>query len=94
VPWKVDVRTADDPHTKANLLLQCHFSRLPLPISDYVTDTRGVLDNSVRIVQALVDVLADAGWLACTLHIMNLMQMLMQVCTRVRSPYETLRRIS
>jgi hypothetical protein len=31
------------------------------------------------IVQALVDVLADAGWLACTLHIMTLMQMLMQV---------------
>lgn len=42
---------ADDPHTKANLLLQAHLGRLPLPISDYVTDTKGVLDNSLRILQ-------------------------------------------
>jgi hypothetical protein len=26
-------------------------SRLPPPISDYVTDTRGVLDNSARLAQ-------------------------------------------
>lgn len=43
---------ADDPHTKANLLLQAHLGRLPLPISDYVTDTKGALDNSLRILQA------------------------------------------
>jgi len=42
---------ADDPHTKANLLLQAHLGRLPLPISDYITDTKGVLDNSLRILQ-------------------------------------------
>lgn len=29
--------------------------------------------------QAMVDILADAGWLSTTLHVMNLMQMLMQV---------------
>lgn len=43
---------ADDPHTKANLLLQAHLGRLALPISDYITDTKGVLDNSLRILQA------------------------------------------
>lgn len=26
--------------------------RLPLPITDYVTDTKSVLDNSLRILQA------------------------------------------
>ena len=28
--------------------------RLPLPISDYVTDTKTVLDNTLRILQARV----------------------------------------
>lgn len=43
---------ADDPHAKASLLLQAHLSHLPLPISDYITDTKTVLDNSLRILQA------------------------------------------
>lgn len=45
---------ADDPHTKAALLLQAHMGRLPLPITDYVTDTKSVLDNSLRILQVCV----------------------------------------
>lgn len=90
--WQVDTRTADDPHTKADLLFQvslslqlelqflrhflaqtpfekwhpsflnsdllhlyripqCHFLRLPLPMSDYVTDAKSVMDNAVRIIQ-------------------------------------------
>lgn len=32
-------------------VLQAHMSRLPPPISDYVTDTRSALDNSVRLAQ-------------------------------------------
>jgi activating signal cointegrator complex subunit 3 len=47
----VDTRRCDDPHVKAHLLLQAHLGRLPPPISDYLTDTRGVLDNSVRLAQ-------------------------------------------
>lgn len=47
----VDTRRADDPHVKAHLLLQSHMLRLPPPISDYLTDTRGVLDNSIRLAQ-------------------------------------------
>jgi activating signal cointegrator complex subunit 3 len=69
---------ADDPHTKASLLLQAHVSRLPLPITDYVTDTRSVLDNSARILQAIVDLVADAGWLDSTLGAMALVQALSQ----------------
>eukprot|EP00887_Chlorella_sp_A99_P000213 scaffold13.g213.t1 len=62
VRWPVDTRTADDPHTKANLLLQAHMGRLPLPISDY----------------ALVDISSDAGWLDTALAAMALVQSLMQ----------------
>jgi activating signal cointegrator complex subunit 3 len=76
--WKVDTRTAEDPHTKANLLFQAHFLRLELPLSDYITDTKNVLDQSIRIMQAMVDVMADQGWLESTLRCMNLTQMLVQ----------------
>lgn len=54
--------------------------RVALPISDYVGDTKGALDNSVRILQAIVDLAADAGWLTTTLATMHLVQGLMQVC--------------
>lgn len=64
---------------------QCHFLRLPLPMSDYVTDTKLVMDNAVRIIQAMIDVAADAGWLATALGCMNLVQMIMQA-RRVDDP--------
>ena len=40
--------------------------RLPLPISDYVTDTKSVLDNSLRILQVgLCTHCCTAALLAC-----------------------------
>lgn len=54
-------------------------SRLAAPISDYVTDTKSVLDQSLRILQAMTDVSADAGWLDTALATMMLVQSLMQV---------------
>jgi len=74
-----DVGMADSPNVKANLLLQCHFSFLALPISDYYTDTKSVLDQSVRILQAMVDTAADKGFLQTTLNVVQLMQMIIQV---------------
>lgn len=68
----------EDPHVKANLLLQAHFSRTMLPISDYVTDQKSVLDQSIRILQAMVDVAADGGWLFTALRCMQLVQMVVQ----------------
>ncbi len=76
--WPVDPYSLDNPHTKANILFQAHFMRLPLPISDYHTDTGSVLDQAIRILQAMVDVTAEAGWLHTTLKIMNLTQMVVQ----------------
>jgi len=78
IRWPVDVYSFDSPFTKANLLLQAWFSRSDLPISDYVTDTKSVLDQAIRILQAMVDVCAEAGWLDTTLHVMNLTQMVTQ----------------
>ena len=68
----------DSPHTKAHLLIQSHFSRLQLPCSDYYTDLKSVLDQAVRIIQAMIDVAAEAGWLATTIKIQNLLQMVVQ----------------
>ncbi|KAI7978983.1 DExH-box ATP-dependent RNA helicase DExH14, partial [Camellia lanceoleosa] len=48
VPYMVDTNRLDDPHVKANLLFQAHFSQLELPISDYITDLKSVLDQSIR----------------------------------------------
>ncbi|EFJ28836.1 hypothetical protein SELMODRAFT_410613 [Selaginella moellendorffii] len=75
---RVDNKLLDDPHVKANLLFQAHFSRLELPISDYVTDTKSVLDQSIRILQAMVDAAANGGWLRTTIRTMQLLQMIMQ----------------
>uniref|UniRef100_A0A182SQH2 SEC63 domain-containing protein n=1 Tax=Anopheles maculatus TaxID=74869 RepID=A0A182SQH2_9DIPT len=77
-PLKVDPLSVDNPHTKVFLLLQAHLSRLPLPNSDYGTDTKSVLDQSIRILQAMVDISAERGWLATTLRIQQLMQCIIQ----------------
>ncbi|KAF2852407.1 Sec63-domain-containing protein [Plenodomus tracheiphilus IPT5] len=63
-----------DPHVKAFLLLQAHFSRIDLPISDYVGDLNSVLDQSIRIVQASIDVLTELGYLSSCEAMISLLQ--------------------
>ena len=58
---------------------QAHMGALPLPISDYATDTKSALDNSLRVLQALADSAADAGWLDTTRAVFSLVQALLQV---------------
>ena len=41
----------DSAHTKTNILLQAHFGQIPLPSTDYNTDTKSVLDQAIRILQ-------------------------------------------
>ena len=55
-PLKVNIYTMDSPNTKTSLLLQSHFSRLVLPCTDYLTDTKTVMDNAPRVLQAMIDV--------------------------------------
>lgn len=62
-----------DPHVKAFLLLQSYMSRIELPISDYVGDQNSVLDQSIRIIQAAIDVFTELGYLStCTMMILLL----------------------
>ncbi|KAK3686849.1 putative steryl acetyl hydrolase mug81 [Vermiconidia calcicola] len=63
-----------DPHVKAFLLLQAYFSRIDLPISDYVGDQNSVLDQSIRIIQASIDVLSEMGYLQSCRMMMTLLQ--------------------
>ncbi|KAI9721013.1 MAG: hypothetical protein M1812_002492 [Candelaria pacifica] len=63
-----------DPHVKAFLLLQAHMDRIDLPISDYVGDQNSVLDQSIRIIQASIDVLTELGYLSSCLTMMSLIQ--------------------
>ncbi|KAL7153162.1 hypothetical protein ABFS83_04G147200 [Erythranthe nasuta] len=78
VRYMVDKNLLDDPHVKANLLFQAHFSRVELPVTDYVTDLKSVLDQSIRIIQAMIDLCANSGWLSSMITCMHLLQMVMQ----------------
>lgn len=44
-----------------------------------MTDLKSVLDQSIRIIQAMIDICANSGWLMSTLTCMRLLQMIMQV---------------
>lgn len=63
-----------DPHVKTFLLLQAHFSRVELPISDYVGDQISVLDQSIRVLQAAIDVFAELGYFTSCLRFVTLLQ--------------------
>lgn len=63
-----------DPHVKSFLLLQAHMSRINLPITDYVGDQTSVLDQSIRIIQASIDVMTESGYLSSTLEFIKLLQ--------------------
>ncbi|KAK7147949.1 hypothetical protein R3I94_010466 [Phoxinus phoxinus] len=78
LPVPVNPHSYDSPHTKTHLLLQAHFSRAQLPCSDYSTDTKTALDNTIRVCQAMLDVVANEGWLVSALSICNLVQMIIQ----------------
>ncbi|ODM91249.1 Activating signal cointegrator 1 complex subunit 3 [Orchesella cincta] len=89
-PIEVAAGTYNSPHTKAHLLLQCHFSRLQLPCSDYYTDLKSVLDQAIRILQAMIDACAENGWLVPTLHCITIIQMIVQARWLEDEPFMSL----
>lgn len=70
----MDQSNMADPHVKAFLLLQAHMSRIDLPISDYVGDQNSVLDQSIRIIQASIDVLTELGFFPACKMMITLLQ--------------------
>ena len=80
MPLEVSDASYESPHTKAFLLYQSHFSRSHLPIADYYTDRKTVLDQSFRILQALLDATAAECLLEQSLLAIHLIQMVSQAC--------------
>merc|ERR1712176_349603 len=62
---------------KTLILLQCHFSRKPIP-ADLRIDQATILKQSLTVVQAIVDVISSNGWLKPALAAMELSQMIVQ----------------
>jgi len=77
LPLKIDTTKFADPHTKAHILLQAHFSRKQLT-SDLADDQKYVVETAVRLLQAIVDVISSNGWLTPALQAMELSQMVIQ----------------
>merc|ERR1712137_591438 len=86
-PLEVDlaIQAYDSPHTKAFLLLQAHMWGLPLPSADYKTDLKSVLDRSVPLIQAMVDISSEEGQLRTTLNLIILLQCIHQATHPWRS---------
>lgn len=69
-----------DPHIKVFLLLQAYFKRSELPSADYYQDTLTVLDQTLRITQAFIDVAAELGYKNVVFSFVKLLQCLKQGC--------------
>lgn len=87
VPIPVNRHDLESPHTKACLLLQAHFDRSPLPITDFYTDTKSVLDQSIRVLQGMIDISAHKGYLQTTMNLVHVLQMLVQGQWLDQSPF-------
>jgi len=77
LPLKLEKPRYNNPHTKVNILLQAHFSRIPLP-SDLAADQILVVELATRLIHAIVDVISSNGWLHPAIAAMELSQMLTQ----------------
>ncbi|GFR50198.1 hypothetical protein Agub_g12366 [Astrephomene gubernaculifera] len=84
-PVAVSQLRPSDPHCKAHALLQAHFSRLPLG-GDLALDQREVVREAVKLLQAIVDVIASNGWLSPALAAMEMSQMVTQALWDKDSP--------
>ena len=71
-------------------MLQAHLSRVPLPITDYITDTKSVLDQAIRVVQCMIDVSSHKGYLDTTLNLISFQQMIMQGCWQTESCFKNI----
>lgn len=89
-PLDIGSRQYECSHTKTIILLQAHFSHLKMPCSDYITDLKSVLDQSIRILQAMIDISAEGGYLVLCLRLVQLMQMVIQARWVTDPPITTL----
>ena len=84
--YPTDLSDPESPHFKTHLLFQAYLSDLPLPIRDYHTDTKTVLDNANRLIAAMVDICAELGRFRECINLLSLVQMLVQGVWADESP--------
>lgn len=91
LPWPVHPPGSfESPHTKAFLLLQARMARVPLPITDYLTDTKSVLDQALRVLNAMIDVASEKGLAGVAICIMRTLQCLVQAAMPEDNPIQQL----
>eukprot|EP00003_Mantamonas_plastica_P009401 TRINITY_DN1876_c0_g1_i1.p1 TRINITY_DN1876_c0_g1~~TRINITY_DN1876_c0_g1_i1.p1 ORF type:complete len:2192 (+),score=792.85 TRINITY_DN1876_c0_g1_i1:639-7214(+) len=89
LPLAVQSTDFSSPFVKTNVLLQCHFSQKRLT-GDLASDQKMVLEKVVTMLRALVDVIANSGWLGPLLATMELSQMVTQGLWDSDSPLKQL----
>ncbi|SIO73240.1 Sec63 Brl domain [Babesia microti strain RI] len=75
-PVPIDESEASSPHSKTFLLLQAIMWKLPLPIIDYKTDIKTILDRATVIIHAFIDIAAVKRRLSTVLYLILIMQCL------------------
>lgn len=76
-PVRIQEANFSDPHTKVNILLQSHFSRMVVN-PDLEVDQREVLPKCIPLLSAMVDVVGSSRWLTPLFACMELSQMIVQ----------------
>lgn len=67
-----------DPHTKVYILLIAYLAQVPLPFTDFVTDSRSILDQASRISSAIIEVALESNSLEVSVQAIWLTQALYQ----------------
>ncbi|RWR94339.1 DExH-box ATP-dependent RNA helicase DExH12-like protein [Cinnamomum micranthum f. kanehirae] len=75
--FAVENPKCNDPHEKANVLLQAHFSQHTV-VGNLAVDQQEVIISANRLLQAMVDVISSNGWLGLALLAMEVNQMVTQ----------------
>lgn len=68
----------DSPHLKVILLMYAYLDKKEPPTREYMVDTKSMLDQALRILQAMLDITSNNGWLNASLKIINILQMTVQ----------------
>lgn len=82
VAAKTDAESFDmmgDPHVKCYLLVMAYLLRSPLPISDYVNDTKSLLDQLPRLVGAMQFISLNSTDSAGSFHLLCALSKVKQV---------------
>jgi activating signal cointegrator complex subunit 3 len=94
-PWPLIINSCSDQenygipadsfggaNSKAYLLIQAHLGKITLPIIDYVNDTKSVLDQFPRVLNAAIDLCCteEVGSLRAVLALTTVSKMIYQAC--------------